>query len=182
MEDKAYRLMRAKWLQIVTAPQYAEFVRLLRGQPGRSGSGPPRSITSPLCLPPTGYPGESSHPWGVGRRPLNRLIELELVQVTGRAELPGRPLQYGTTDAFLNSGSGTRRVACLRCAQQSPNRRLDAQEQEPAEEISDEDVGLAKEPNPDELPLDQKFAEIDWQTENAESNAAAESSEAEPHP
>ena len=40
------------------------------------------------------------------------------------------------------------------------------------EEISDEDVGLSKEPRPDELPLDEKFVEVDWQTENAESDAA----------
>jgi segregation and condensation protein B len=33
---------------------------------------------------------------------LQRLLELELVQVTGRADLPGRPLQYGTTDRFLD--------------------------------------------------------------------------------
>ena len=29
---------------------------------------------------------------------LSKLIELELVLVTGRAELPGRPIQYGTTE------------------------------------------------------------------------------------
>ena len=40
------------------------------------------------------------------------------------------------------------------------------------EEISDEDVGLSKEPRPDELPLDEKFVEVDWQLENAESDAA----------
>ena len=33
---------------------------------------------------------------------LNRLMELELVAVTGRADLPGRPIQYGTTDKFLD--------------------------------------------------------------------------------
>ena len=42
------------------------------------------------------------------------------------------------------------------------------------EEISDEDVGLSKEPNRDELPLDEEFAEIDWQKENAESDSAPE--------
>jgi segregation and condensation protein B len=33
---------------------------------------------------------------------LNRLLELELVSITGRADLPGRPIQYGTTDKFLD--------------------------------------------------------------------------------
>jgi len=32
---------------------------------------------------------------------LNRLLERELIRIIGRADLPGRPLQYGTTDAFL---------------------------------------------------------------------------------
>jgi segregation and condensation protein B len=32
---------------------------------------------------------------------LNKLMERELVYITGRADLPGRPLQYGTTDKFL---------------------------------------------------------------------------------
>jgi len=32
---------------------------------------------------------------------LQKLVEYELVYVIGRAELPGRPVQYGTTDKFL---------------------------------------------------------------------------------
>jgi len=43
---------------------------------------------------------------------------------------------------------------------------------EPEIDVSDEDVGLASEPNPDELPLDADFAEFDWVKENAESDAA----------
>jgi segregation and condensation protein B len=32
---------------------------------------------------------------------LSKLMERELVYIVGRADLPGRPLQYGTTDKFL---------------------------------------------------------------------------------
>ena len=32
---------------------------------------------------------------------LNKLLERELVYIVGRADLPGRPLQYGSTDKFL---------------------------------------------------------------------------------
>jgi segregation and condensation protein B len=32
---------------------------------------------------------------------LGKLMELELVQALGRADLPGRPVEYGTTDRFL---------------------------------------------------------------------------------
>jgi segregation and condensation protein B len=30
-----------------------------------------------------------------------KLLERELITVVGRAEIPGRPIQYGTTDRFL---------------------------------------------------------------------------------
>ncbi len=32
---------------------------------------------------------------------LTKLIERDLVYIVGRADLPGRPIQYGTTEAFL---------------------------------------------------------------------------------
>ena len=32
---------------------------------------------------------------------LNKLLERELIYIVGRADLPGRPIQYGTTDQFL---------------------------------------------------------------------------------
>ena len=32
---------------------------------------------------------------------INKLLERELIYVVGRADLPGRPIQYGTTDKFL---------------------------------------------------------------------------------
>ncbi len=32
---------------------------------------------------------------------LAKLLERQLITITGRADLPGRPIQYGTTDSFL---------------------------------------------------------------------------------
>ena len=32
---------------------------------------------------------------------LSKLLERDLVYIVGRADLPGRPIQYGTTNAFL---------------------------------------------------------------------------------
>jgi segregation and condensation protein B len=32
---------------------------------------------------------------------LTKLLERDLVYIVGRADLPGRPIQYGTTDSFL---------------------------------------------------------------------------------
>ena len=108
--------------------------------------------------------------------PLNRLIELELVLVTGRAELPGRPIQYGTTEKFLEF-TGIKELDELPASDVLSNHQIDdwmRRSEEPEESITDEDMGLAKERNPDELPLDEKFVEMDWQKENAESDAAPE--------
>ena len=41
-------------------------------------------------------------------------------------------------------------------------------------EISDEAVGLAKETNASELPLEETFVEVDWQKENIENDAYLE--------
>ena len=47
--------------------------------------------------------------------PIKRLLELELIVVTGRAELPGRPIQYGTTVSFgIFRDQGFRRPASFR--------------------------------------------------------------------
>ena len=105
---------------------------------------------------------------------LNRLIEHELVQVIGRAELPGRPIQYGTTDAFLEF-TGIKELDQLPASDVLSHHQIDdwmRDSESPRPEPTDADVGLANEPNPDELPLDQEFAEIEWQKENAESDAA----------
>ena len=104
VEDKAYRLIEGpNGFQIVTAPQFAEFVRLLRGQPRPMKLSPAALETMAIVSyrqPVTRAEIEAIR--GVSADgPLNKLIELELVQVTGRAELPGRPIQYGTTDKFL---------------------------------------------------------------------------------
>ena len=105
---------------------------------------------------------------------LNKLIDLELVYVTGRAELPGRPIQYGTTDKFLEF-TGIKDLDELPASDVLSNHQIDEwmrRSDEPEEVISDEDVGLKKELKSDELPLDEKFIEIDWQKENTESDAA----------
>ena len=105
---------------------------------------------------------------------LNKLLELELVHVTGRAELPGRPIQYGTTDKFLEF-TGIKELVELPASDVLTNHQIDEwmrRGDESIEDISDEDVGLAPEPNRDELPLNEEFAEIEWQKENAESDAA----------
>lgn len=176
-EDKAYRVVEGpNGFQIMTAPQYAELVRLLRKEPRPMKLSPAALETLSIVAyrqPVTRAEIEAIR--GVSAdSALNRLIEHELVHVTGRAELPGRPIQYGTTDGFLEF-TGIKELDQLPASDVLSNHQIDdwmraSESTEP--EPSDADVGLAEEPSPEELPLDQEFAEIDWQNENAESDAA----------
>ncbi len=179
VQDKAYRVVEGpNGYQIVTAPQFAEFVRLLRGEPRPMKLSPAALETMSIIAyrqPVTRAEMEAIRGVSVDSA-LNKLIELELVHVTGRAELPGRPIQYGTTEKFLEF-TGIKELDELPASDVLSNHQIDEwmrRSEEPEEEISDEDVGLSKEPKPDELPLDEKFVEVDWQKENAESDAAPE--------
>ncbi len=177
VQDKAYRVVEGpSGYQIVTAPQFAEFVRLLRGEPRPMKLSPAALETMSIIAyrqPVTRAEMEAIRGVSVDSA-LNKLIELELALVTGRAELPGRPIQYGTTEKFLEF-TGIKELDELPASDVLSNHQIDdwmRRSDEEPEEISDEDVGLSKEPRPDELPLDEKFVEVDWQRENAESDAA----------
>jgi len=177
IHNKAYRIVEGpNGYQIVTAPQFAEFVRLLRGEPRPMKLSPAALETMSIIAyrqPVTRAEMEAIRGVSVDSA-LNKLIELELVHVTGRAELPGRPIQYGTTEKFLEF-TGIKELDELPASDVLSNHQIDdwmrRSEEEP-EEISDEDVGLSKEPKRGELPLDEKFVEMDWQKENTESDAA----------
>jgi segregation and condensation protein B len=89
--------------RLVVAPAYANWVRLLRDEPR-----PQRLSTAALeTLSVIAYRqpvtrSEIEAIRGVSAdSAVNKLLEKDLIAVTGRAELPGRPLQYGTTEQFL---------------------------------------------------------------------------------
>jgi segregation and condensation protein B len=179
VEDKAYRIVEGpNGFQVVTAPQFAEFVRLLRGEPRPMKLSPAALETISIVAyrqPVTRAEMEAIRGVSIDSA-LNKLLELELVHVMGRAELPGRPIQYGTTEKFLEF-TGIKELDELPASDVLSNHQIDdwmRRSEEPEEAISDEDVGLMKEPNRGELPLDEAFAEVDWQKENAESDAAPE--------
>jgi segregation and condensation protein B len=89
--------------RLVTHPRYARWIRVLRDEP------PPVKLTQSALetlaivayrQPVTRTEIETIR--GVSAEAgLNKLLERELVYIVGRADLPGRPLQYGTTDKFL---------------------------------------------------------------------------------
>ena len=179
VQNKAYRIVEGpNGYQVVTAPQHAEFVRLLRGQPRPLKLSSAALETMSIIAyrqPVTRAEVEAIRGVSVDSS-LNKLIDLELVYITGRAELPGRPIQYGTTEKFLEF-TGIKELDELPASDILSNHQIDEwmrRSDEPEDEISDEDVGLKKEPKSDELPLDEKYIEIDWKKENTESDAASE--------
>jgi len=89
--------------RLVTNPRFARWVRLLRNEP------PPVRLTpsslETMAVVAYRQPvtrAEIEQIRGVSAEAgLTKLMERDLVYIVGRADLPGRPIQYGTTDAFL---------------------------------------------------------------------------------
>lgn len=93
----------AQGYRLVTHPRFAKWIRIQRDEP------PPVKLTQSALetmavvayrQPVTRSEIESIR--GVSADAgLSKLMERDLVYIVGRADLPGRPLQYGTTDKFL---------------------------------------------------------------------------------
>lgn len=93
----------AQGYRLVTHPRFAKWIRIQRDEP------PPVKLTQSALetmavvayrQPVTRSELEAIR--GVSAEAgLNKLMERGLVYIVGRADLPGRPLQYGTTDRFL---------------------------------------------------------------------------------
>ena len=96
-------LERAKGWKIYTRPEYAGFVRhLFPGQKPRRLSAPAMETLSIVAYrqPVTKSAIEAVR--GVScDGMLQKLLDLELIRIQGRADLPGRPLLYETTDLFF---------------------------------------------------------------------------------
>jgi segregation and condensation protein B len=89
--------------RLVNHPRFSRWVRLLRNEPPPVRLSP--SSLETLAVVAYRQPvtrAEIEQIRGVSAEAgLAKLQERDLVQITGRADLPGRPLQYSTTDAFL---------------------------------------------------------------------------------
>lgn len=89
--------------RLAVAADYSEWVRLLRNEPRPMRLSPAAMEVLAIVAyrqPVTRAEIESIR--GVSSdSAVNRLIDLEMVVVTGRADLPGRPIQYATSDKFL---------------------------------------------------------------------------------
>jgi len=101
--DSCRILQGPEGFRLVISPVYADWVRLLRGEPRPQRLSPAALETLSIVAyrqPVTRPEMEAIRGVSVDSA-LTRLLELELVTGTGRADLPGRPIQYGTTDRFL---------------------------------------------------------------------------------
>lgn len=103
-KDEVYRLIeRPGGFLMVTSPTVGEWISLLRDEPRPIKLN--QSALETLAVIAYRQPvvrAEVEKIRGVGiDSPLGKLLEREFVQVVGRADLPGRPIQYGTTEAFL---------------------------------------------------------------------------------
>ncbi len=147
--DAVYRLVAGpNGYRFAVRPEYADWVRLLRDEPRPKKLSPAALETLAVVAyrqPITRAELEAIR--GVASdSALNRLIERELVHVVGRAELPGRPIQYGTTDTFLEF-CGIRALEELPASDVlSPNEISDwiRSATFPKKELSDVDMGLAQ--------------------------------------
>lgn len=102
-DDGLLLIEGANGYRLVTAPRFARWVRILRQEPlpvRLSQSALETLAVIAYRQPVTRTEIETIR--GVSAEAgVNRLLERELISMVGRADLPGRPLQYGTTDKFL---------------------------------------------------------------------------------
>lgn len=139
--------------RIVTHPRFARWVRVLRQEP------PPvklsQSSVETLAVIAYRQPvtrGEIETIRGVSAEAgINKLLERELIYIVGRADAPGRPIQYGTTDQFLEF-VGVKSLDELPASDVLSSRQIDEwlKTAESGHKPTDTDMGLADE----QLPLE----------------------------
>jgi segregation and condensation protein B len=161
--------------RIVTNPRFARWVRILRQEP------PPvklsQSAIETLAViayrqPVTRTEIETIR--GVSAEAgVNKLLERELIYVVGRADSPGRPIQYGTTDQFLEF-VGIKSLDELPASDVLSSRQIDEwlRKTETAAAPTDADMGLPEE----QLPLEDSGGA----SEPAPSNESTETAPSEP--
>ncbi len=145
--------------RLVTHPRLARWVRLLRNEP------PPVRLTpaaietlSVIAYRQPVTRAEIEQIRGVSAEAgLTKLLERDLVYVVGRADLPGRPIQYGTTDAFLEF-VGIKSLDELPSSDVLSPRQIDAWLQAGSTPQADDATMGLNENEPDQLTLDTTAA------------------------
>lgn len=131
--------------RLATHPRFARWVRLLRNEPPPVKLSP--SSLETLAVIAYRQPvtrAEIEQIRGVSADAgLAKLLERDLVYIVGRADLPGRPIQYGTTDDFLEF-TGIKSLDELPSSDVLSPRQIDAwlQTSNQPRAASDADMGL----------------------------------------
>lgn len=143
--------------RLVTHPRFARWVRLLRNEPPPVRLSPSSLETMAVIAyrqPVTRAEIEQIR--GVSAEAgLNKLLERDLVYIVGRADQPGRPIQYGTTETFLEF-VGIKSLDELPSSDVLSPRQIDAwlQTSNAPRAASDADMGL-DETEQSQLSLEQ---------------------------
>jgi len=144
--DEVYRVIeRHNGYQLVTSTAMGEWIRLLRNEPRPMKL--TQSTLETLAVIAYRQPvvrAEIEKIRGVSvDSALSRLLERELIQIVGRADLPGRPIQYGSTEQFMEF-VGVRSVEELPASDVLSPRQIDAwlREVSNQQEPDETDMGL----------------------------------------
>lgn len=147
--DEIFQLIEGhNGYRLVVRPEFAPWVRCLRGEPKPARLSQAALETLAIIAyrqPSTRAEIESIR--GVSADgALNRLLERELIEVQGRADLPGRPIQYGVTEKFMEF-VGVKSLEELPASDVLSPRQIDEWIQRAANptSVSDKEVGLSEE-------------------------------------
>lgn len=175
--DEVYRLVeRHNGFALVTSPTVGEWIRLLRDEPRPLKLN--QSALETLAVIAYRQPvvrAEIEKIRGVSiDGPLTKLLERDLVKVVGRADLPGRPIQYGTTEEFLEF-VGVRSIEELPSSDVFSPRQLDEwlHEASNQQEVTEREMGL---PDGDRVAAERE-QEQEQEKIDAVEGAEAESEE-----
>lgn len=147
-------LERAKGWKLYTNPDFGGFVKhLFPGRKPKRLSGPAMETLAVIAYRQPVTKAAIDAVRGVSSDGmLQKLLDLELVKIGGRADLPGRPLLYETTDFFfehfgikspdeLPNALELRRMELPDAPEELPEE--EENEEKPANEISTEDIRQA---------------------------------------
>jgi len=172
--DRAFRLVeQASGWNLVTRPEFAPWVRSLypEAKPARL-SGPALETLAIIAYRQPVTRADIEAVRGVAVDGVMQvLLDRSLVRITGRADVPGRPLLYATTDYFLEHFG-------LKSTQELPNAselaRINLPKAPPPEEKVAKRKGAKDEEAAPELPFAQESAALEM--------APSESAAPEPVP
>lgn len=134
--------------RLVTRAEFAPWIRCLRGdpRPARLSQAALETLAIVAYRQPTTRAEIESIRGVSADGALNKLLERELIEVKGRAELPGRPIQYGVSEKFFEF-VGIKSIEELPASDVLSPREIDKWIQEASKEhvLSDREVGLPEE-------------------------------------